>query len=245
MRFRPRRGVGDGPHRSFRGWRRVAIAALVLLVAFSLVTARLIVWPAEGMPARVSAIVVLAGQGDRLAAALQLAREHRAPMLVVSQGWEGYGGACPPVMPDVKIICFDPNPGDTRGEAEEVGRLAMRYRWSSVVLVTTAGQDTRARMIVGRCFGGSVYVITASLPLSQWPYEIAYGWGALIKALTLHQACLQPVPTANGSGSQVAGAAGSDENDRGRYQRPGGGRALTSKLCSTPAWPVSAASAFH
>jgi uncharacterized SAM-binding protein YcdF (DUF218 family) len=154
------------------------------------------------MPAHVSAIVVLAGRGDRLAVALQLARERRAPVLVVSQGWEGYGGACPPTMPDVKIICFDPNPGDTRGEAEEVGRLATRYRWSSVVLVTTAGQDTRARIIMGRCFGGSVYVITASLPLSQWPYEIVYGWGALIKALTLHRACLHPVPTANRSANR-------------------------------------------
>jgi uncharacterized SAM-binding protein YcdF (DUF218 family) len=180
----------------------VAVATLVLFVAFGLVTARLIVWPAQGMPAHVSAIVVLAGRGDRLAVALQLARERRAPVLVVSQGWEGYGGACPPTMPDVKIICFDPNPGDTRGEAEEVGRLATRYRWSSVVLVTTAGQDTRARIIMGRCFGGSVYVITASLPLSQWPYEIVYGWGALIKALTLHRACLHPVPTANRSANR-------------------------------------------
>jgi uncharacterized SAM-binding protein YcdF (DUF218 family) len=190
MRFRSRRGAGDGLRKSFRGWQRIAVAAMVLFVAFGLVTARLIVWPTQGMPARVSAIVVLAGRGDRLPAALQLAREHRASMLVVSQGWEGYGGACPPMMPDVKVICFDPNPGDTRGEAEVVGRLAMRYRWSSVVLVTSAGQDTRARIIMGRCFDGSVYVVTASLHWSQWPYEIVYGWGALIKALTLNRACL-------------------------------------------------------
>jgi uncharacterized SAM-binding protein YcdF (DUF218 family) len=165
------------------------VVGVVLFIVFGLVTARLILWPAQGMPARVSAIVVLAGRGDRLDVALQLAREHRAPVLVVSLGWEGYGGACPSAMPDVKVICFDPNPGDTRGEAEVVGRLAARYRWSSVGLVTSAGQDTRARIIIGRCFGGSVYVITASLPLSQWPYEVVYGWGALIKALTLERDC--------------------------------------------------------
>ena len=60
-----------------------------------------------------------------------------------------------PMTPGVRTICFDPNPADTRGEAEFIGRLAKQYRWHSVVLVTTRGQDTRARIIVGRCFGGS------------------------------------------------------------------------------------------
>ena len=52
-----------------------------------------------------------------------------------------------------------------------------------MVLVTTRAQDTRARILVRRCFGGSIYVMTASLPSGSWPYQIAYGWGALLKAL--------------------------------------------------------------
>jgi len=163
---------------------------MALVVALLLVTARLLVWPAQGAPARVSAIVMLAGPGDRLPVALQLAREHRAPMLVVSHGWQGYGGPCPPAVPAVKLICFDPNPGNTRGEAEFAGQLAKRYHWRSVVLVTTRTQDTRARITVGRCFGGSVYVVTAPLPGSAWPYQIAYGWGALLKALAVQRNCL-------------------------------------------------------
>jgi hypothetical protein len=70
-----------------------------------------------------------------------------------------------------------------------VGRLAKQYHWSSVVLVTTPPQDTRARLLMGRCLGGSVYVTTASLPLGSWPYQIAYGWGALVKALVVNRAC--------------------------------------------------------
>jgi hypothetical protein len=58
------------------------------------------------------------------------------------------------------------------------------------VLVTTRGQDTRARMLLRRCFGGSAYVITASIPLGNWPYEIAYQWGALVKALIVDRTCL-------------------------------------------------------
>jgi uncharacterized SAM-binding protein YcdF (DUF218 family) len=169
--------------------RRVFAALVAIVVAFGLVTARILVWPATGAPARVNAIVMLAGPGDRLPVALELAREHRAPVLVVSQGWQGYGGPCPAPVPGVKLICFDPDPPTTRGEAEALSRLAKQYGWTSVLLVTTRTQDTRARIIVGRCFTGSVYVDTAPLPLSNWPYEIAYGWGALFKALFVDRTC--------------------------------------------------------
>jgi len=162
---------------------------VAVIVAFGLVTARLFVWPAQGVPGTVDAIVMLAGPGNRLPTALRLAREHRAPVLVVSRGWQGYGGPCPAPVPGVRLICFDPDPGNTRGEAEALGRLAKKFRWSSVVLVTTRPQDTRARIIVGRCFGGSTYVVTAPLPTSSWPYQIAYGWGALLKALVVNRTC--------------------------------------------------------
>jgi uncharacterized SAM-binding protein YcdF (DUF218 family) len=162
---------------------------MVVVLACGAATARLFVWPAQGMPSRVSAIVVLAGPGGRLSVALDLARQHRAPMLVVSQGQHGYGGSCPAPTPGVKLICFDPNPGNTRGEAEFVGRLASRYHWTSVVLVSSRAQDTRARLIVRRCFGGHVYVTTGTLPLSDWPYQIAYEWAALFKALVLYRGC--------------------------------------------------------
>jgi uncharacterized SAM-binding protein YcdF (DUF218 family) len=188
MSFKIKYGRSGRGRRSFR-WQRVVLAAVALVLVLGGLTARLFVWPDQGMPARVSAIVMLAGPGDRLPVALRLARQHRAPMLVVSQGQHGYGGPCPSATPGVKLICFDPIPGDTRGEAEFVGRLAAKYRWRSVVLVTSRVQDTRARMVVGRCFGGPVYVMTGSLPLGSWPYQLAYEWGALVKALTLYRSC--------------------------------------------------------
>lgn len=44
-----------------RGWqRKVLIASLTLLVVFVAATARIIVWPAQGMPAHVNAIVMFA-----------------------------------------------------------------------------------------------------------------------------------------------------------------------------------------
>jgi hypothetical protein len=160
----------------------------VIAAAFATATARVIVWPAQGMPPHVDAIVMMSGPGDRMPVALWLAHERRAPVLVVSRS-QYNTGPCPAAVPGVKVICFAPDPGNTRGEAEFASRLAKQYRWHSVVLVTTAEQDTRARLIMRRCYGGSVYVVTAPLPWTQLPYEIAYGWGALFKALFLVRDC--------------------------------------------------------
>lgn len=181
--------VGTGRHRSWRLPRRLLAFVAVLLVLFAAATARLLVWPTQGMPSHVDVIVMMAGPGDRMQVALRLAHDRRAPVLIVSQGQHGYGGPCPAAVPGVRTICFDPVPGDTRGEAEFASGLARKYGWHSVVLVTTAEQDTRARMMMRRCFGGSVYVVTAPQPWTQLPYQIAYGWGALLKALLLVRSC--------------------------------------------------------
>src|ERR1700755_2855211 len=113
MRFRASRGAVERRRGYSRVRRRAFAAVMALVAAFLLGTARLFVCPAEGIRAQVSALVMLAGPGDRLPVALQLARKHGAPMLVVSRGWQGYGGPCPPAVPAVKLICFEPNPGNT------------------------------------------------------------------------------------------------------------------------------------
>jgi uncharacterized SAM-binding protein YcdF (DUF218 family) len=171
-------------------WRRKALAAAgLLIVVLAAATARVLIWPAEWTPARADAIVMLAGPGSRLPVALRLAREHRAPVLVVSRGWMGYGGPCPPPTPGVRTICFDPDPGNTRGEAEYVGALARRYGWHSLIVVATRPQAVRTQLLFSRCFGGPVHVATASFTAGNWPYQIAYGWGALIKAVFLARGC--------------------------------------------------------
>jgi len=175
--------------RPSRWWRGVLATTAGFALAFAAATWGLLVWPAQETPERVSAIVMLAGPGVRLPVALELADEHRAPVLVVSQGNDGYGSPCPPRPPGATLICFDPNPADTRGEAEYIGRLARQYHWTSLVVVASRPQATRARILVGRCFSGPVYIATGPLPLRSWPYQLAYGWGALVKALAWDRAC--------------------------------------------------------
>lgn len=181
--------AGDRVRRVYGLRYKILAWFTVALIVFMIITARLFIWPARGMPEHVSAIVVLAGPGDRLSLALRLAQERRAPYLVVSRGNEGYGGPCPRPVPRVTLICFEPIPASTRGEAEYVARLAKSYHWHSVALITSAAQDSRARQRVERCFAGPVYVVTVGLPWTSWPREIAYEWAATLKMLIWQRPC--------------------------------------------------------
>jgi hypothetical protein len=143
------------------------------------------------MPAHVDAIVILDGHGDRYSTGWRLALARRASTVVISTSRPIRTGSsgCEPAVPGVKIICFNPDPQTTRGEAEYAGRLATRDHWRSIALVTIAPQNTRARLRFERCFRGKIYAVNAPFPALDWPYEIAYQWGASIKALIFQRSC--------------------------------------------------------
>jgi uncharacterized SAM-binding protein YcdF (DUF218 family) len=172
-----------------RRWRRWLIPLTVLVVLALGATARLFVWPDQGMPSRVDALVSLDTPGGTLSSALRLAAQHRASYLVVSLGTPESGYGCPRPVSGVRLICFNPDPGTTQGEAEFVGRLARKYRWRSVAIVTITPQTTRARLRMERCFSGPVYVVGTPIGLASWPYQVSYEWGALFKAVVLQRSC--------------------------------------------------------
>ena len=172
-----------------RRWRRWLIGLAGLIAVFLGVTARLFVWPDQGTPARVDALVSLDTPVGTLATALRLAEQHRAPNLVISLGTPMSGYGCPHPIRGVRLICFNPDPGTTQGEAEYVGRLARTYHWRSVAIVTITPQETRARLRVERCFSGPVYTVGTPIGLTSWPYQVGYEWGALFKALVLQRSC--------------------------------------------------------
>jgi uncharacterized SAM-binding protein YcdF (DUF218 family) len=165
----------------------IGLAFVVLSVA---VTARVFVWPAlQPLPERADAIIELAGPSDldRDRVALELAREHRAPVLI--QSTLPGDTACLPPVAGVRIECFYPDPNTTRGEARYIGAIATQRHWHSVILVTTPDQAWRASLRVSRCFAGTVYNATAPLRWNDWFRQIPYQWLASIKALTIQRTC--------------------------------------------------------
>ena len=190
--------MGDVPKRRRRRRTVLVVTLVTVLVAFCGLTARLFIFPVSGMPAHVDAIVMLNGRGgpERFQTAIKLAHARRAPVLLLSTGHsfggngaDGQGFSCGPPVPQVKVICFNPNPETTQGEVEFAARMAKRYQWHSIALVTITPQASRARLRMERCFSGHLYVMTAPIPWHLWPYELSYEWGATVKALVFNRSC--------------------------------------------------------
>jgi hypothetical protein len=172
-----------------RTGRRILIAVAVLFVLFCGATARLFILPTTGMPARVAAIVVPGGPGNRIAAAITLAAQDRARYLVLSEGEAVPPQLCGAHVGAATVLCFMPSPDTTQGEAEATARLAKEHGFGSIVLVTTPDQTWRAELRFGRCYSGRIYAVTTPLPKHLWPFMIAYQWAATFKAEIVNRAC--------------------------------------------------------
>jgi uncharacterized SAM-binding protein YcdF (DUF218 family) len=167
----------------------VLIALAVLFTLICGVTARLFVWPTTGMPARVDAIVVPGGPGNRIATAITLAKRGRAHYLVLSEGGYVPPRLCGARVGTATVLCFMPDPDTTQGEAEATARLAQKYGFHSIVLVTTPDQTWRAELRFGRCYRGSIYAVTTPLPMHMWPLMISYQWAKSLKAEIVNRSC--------------------------------------------------------
>jgi uncharacterized SAM-binding protein YcdF (DUF218 family) len=165
------------------------IALLALFALFCGATARLFIWPTTGMPARVDAIVVPGGPGNRIAAAIALAEQGRARYLVLSEGGYVPPHLCGTHVGAAAVLCFRPNPDTTQGEAEATARLAKEYGFRSVALVTTPDQTWRAELRFGRCYSGKLYAVTTPLPKHLWPLMIADQWAKTFKAEIVNRSC--------------------------------------------------------
>jgi uncharacterized SAM-binding protein YcdF (DUF218 family) len=176
--------------------RRLILAVGALLLA-ALVGASIALFllPDEGAPARADAIVVLSGtRGTRLTKALELMRRGIAPVLVISNDPQtpvreavhlcraGRG-------PAYRVVCFEPRPDSTRGEAEAVGKLAAARGWRSMVLVTSGFHVTRARMLFRRCYDGKLDAVGASYPLWTIPKVVVSEWAKLVYAVVFARGC--------------------------------------------------------
>ena len=171
--------------------RKLAVVAVLAVVLFGVATARIFVAPdLPPLPAHVDAIIELAGPGIRDAATMALVHQGLAPVVVQSTTQQEDGKhTCLPATPGVEVLCFNPKPGTTRGEAHYIAATAAQRHWKSIIIVTTPDHALRARLRVGRCFPGTVYVAESPLPWLYWFRQIPYQWTASVKALAFQTAC--------------------------------------------------------
>ena len=163
---------------------------VLVLALWGRLTAVLFVWssvdPIKG--ARADAILVMGGPGPRLQVALKLAKEHAAPVMLVSVASVRWN--CPNLdIPGIRVQCFRPDPYTTQGEARYAAKQARLHGWHSLIVVSLVPKSTRARLRVQRCFQGTVKVVAARPSLASWAYGVIYEWGALTKALVWQRSC--------------------------------------------------------
>ena len=179
---------------------RRLLAAVVMLVTLWLVAAAvLFVWPPanEAPPTHADAVVVLEGGRDtRLDPALRLVRRGIAPVLVISsafrdRSWVTAHRLCQGTYGTVrfKVVCFLARPFDTRGEAETVTRLAKRYHWHRIVVVTSTYHVTRAHLLFRRCFHGQLWTVGTSSPWWVLPQEWVFETGKLLVQTVVERSC--------------------------------------------------------
>lgn len=182
-------------------WSVALAALLVAAVVFAALTWRWFVHPTVDGPAQADAIVMFGGSGDRFERAVGLAEAGYADTILVSDPYHEERGASrfrwfcrndgsQPGYPvhDYEAICFAPEPQTTRGEARYVAELARERGWARIILVTTVDQATRARMLVGRCWGGEVETVVVPSDQNRVT-RVLYEWGAMARATVQRRGC--------------------------------------------------------
>lgn len=126
------------------------------------------------------AIVVLGGNPyDRFEYGLDLAERGLSTQVVLSNSVGAddtrMRELCARTITGVQVTCFLPEPWTTRGEAQEVQRLAAARGWDDIIVVTTTAHLERARFILERCYGRAMQM--TDFPEQRGTAETVFGWG--------------------------------------------------------------------
>ncbi|MEU4315433.1 YdcF family protein [Nocardia sp. NPDC024068] len=168
--------------------RLVLATALVVVAVVVLALWPVYVRPQREDPAPADAILVLGGAHDgREALGLRLAREGYAPRVLISNPYEDsplinricHGGY------SFEVICFDPEPRTTRGEARYLAEQARAHDWRRVIVVTFTPHISRARYVLGKCWDGQLMFVDTRPRLSvpRWAYDYVYQSAGYVKAM--------------------------------------------------------------
>jgi uncharacterized SAM-binding protein YcdF (DUF218 family) len=177
--------------------RRWALAVAALLLAGWLVGGYfVVVHPVTNRLARADAIVVL-GAPDidgRVGYAFTLAQQGYAPVVAISVESEQQReakSACRNEVPGLTVLCFQASPATTQGEARQIRSYAAQYGWKRVIVITSSYHVSRARMIVQRCFGGRLMVVSPAVhhSLKRIAYEYVYQTAGYVKAFLVTRGC--------------------------------------------------------
>jgi uncharacterized SAM-binding protein YcdF (DUF218 family) len=147
---------------------------------------------------RVDAVVALGGLIESAIYAQTLVEQGAAPVLVLSDPYpEGSAPAVdqacasPPTgSTRYRVICFRPDPSTTRGEARQIQALAQSNGWTRVAVVAPVFHISRARLLVGRCYPHTLFMLALPkrFPWYVWTYQYVRQSAGYVKT-AVHRGC--------------------------------------------------------
>jgi hypothetical protein len=180
---------GRRRRRCRRGRWRLGVATFAIVVLSWLGGCWfVVVHPKTNRPQRAAAVVVLGSpiENGRLDEARALIADGLADTLVISVplSLQPHVHVCGDGIEGVRVICFQPSPATTQGEARQIRDLAAQHGWKKIIVVTSTYHVSRARMIVQRCFPGELLMVEANhkIGVTEWMYQFAYQTGGYLKA---------------------------------------------------------------
>lgn len=190
--------------RATRWGFRLGTGALALGLGWLLACWAALQHPRVDEPAPSDALFVL-GPHDRtrMAEAFRLMDEGVAPVLVVAtprpratdtaedlQEREFCAGNL-----SYEVVCFEPDPSTTQGEAMRLRELAAERGWNRVSALTFRQHVPRSRLILGRCFEGDLDVLAVDYGLGPLGVlrQFRHESGGFVKAW-LTPGCDQQLP---------------------------------------------------
>lgn len=171
----------------------LVIAPLLALLIWILSGVFVFVFPPSDAPKKADVIFVLGPADQRMAYAQQLMDKGYAPTLVISSQRDNYGKFKSKACNDKKpytVVCFDPEPANTRNEARVLKEMAVKYGWHSANVLTAQFHITRASVIVKRCYSDvhmvayseDLPIFSQKAPFKSWAYQYIYQTAAFVKA---------------------------------------------------------------
>jgi uncharacterized SAM-binding protein YcdF (DUF218 family) len=121
-------------------------------------------------------------------------KRHVAPLLVISgagfdRKWKKARALCAHGSSDFRVLCFDPKPYSTRGEARTIARLAQRHGWQRVDVVTSRYHVFRARIVIQRCYHRHLAMIGTHYRWTGAAVSWLSEWAKLAVQLTVERSC--------------------------------------------------------
>jgi len=137
------------------------------------------------------AVVVFAGNPERLETAVELMERGAAQNLVIPNGRDLDQAEFLCEQAPFDVSCPDTDEITTQGEAQAIGRLAEERGWSRLIAVTSVYHVRRATYLLGRCHDGELDAVTPSVELDveDWVDKVAHEWAGLNAAVVLQPDC--------------------------------------------------------